>query len=349
MSSTAAFPDPPKPLPQVPGPKLAPFTPTAHADIEFIRQLGDPKNNLEGHVWEVKINGMAPNFALKMVRTRTFFPRVVSCVLIIDLDQFRFCSYAYLQETNGLLLPLARPGLYMDYMSHFNRECRVYGRLKDENREDLAIRAHGYLFLTPEQEAEVIERCSYVDSPAAAPGAPLNGDNSWGRYEEHRDMPVQAIVKQLATGSMGFGPALPKDLWRDLKDLHRLGILVRDLKIGNYIDGKLVDFGHSWTMPCPSLAAIHPRRFTSEREGEVLNLEVAVVEWDMAGEWGESEVEIPQELQDCASGEGQSKEDGTDRFGNNPTSYDWRKWEEDLEATDAFHKHELFGPPEETT
>lgn len=70
MSSIAALPGPTKSLPQVPGPKLAPFTPTAYANIDFIRELGDPENNLEGHVWEVKINGMAPNLALKMVRTK---------------------------------------------------------------------------------------------------------------------------------------------------------------------------------------------------------------------------------------------------------------------------------------
>jgi hypothetical protein len=70
MPSTTAFPGPPKPLPQVPGPKLAPFTPTSHAEIVFDEQLGDPENNLEGYVWKVKINGMAPYssyFALKMV------------------------------------------------------------------------------------------------------------------------------------------------------------------------------------------------------------------------------------------------------------------------------------------
>jgi hypothetical protein len=71
MSSTTAptttCPGPPKPLPQVPCPKLAPFTPTAYAEIVFDEQLGDPENNLEGYVWKVKINGKAPYFALKMV------------------------------------------------------------------------------------------------------------------------------------------------------------------------------------------------------------------------------------------------------------------------------------------
>jgi hypothetical protein len=53
----------PKPLPQVPGPKLAPFTRTAHASIQFIKELGEP--GADGHVWEVRIRGQP--YALKMV------------------------------------------------------------------------------------------------------------------------------------------------------------------------------------------------------------------------------------------------------------------------------------------
>lgn len=54
------------PLPQVPGPKLAPFTPTASAEIEFIEELSLGKNK-DSHVWEVEIDGKP--FALKMVRS----------------------------------------------------------------------------------------------------------------------------------------------------------------------------------------------------------------------------------------------------------------------------------------
>ena len=67
MAPLAAFPDPPAPLPQAPGPKLAPFTPTARARIEFIEQLGDPEVNQDGHVWKVRINGGRRFYALKMV------------------------------------------------------------------------------------------------------------------------------------------------------------------------------------------------------------------------------------------------------------------------------------------
>ncbi len=62
----ARLPSPPTPLPCVPGPKLAPFTPTAYADgIEFVKFLGY-ETDKDSLVWEVNINGAGP-FALKMV------------------------------------------------------------------------------------------------------------------------------------------------------------------------------------------------------------------------------------------------------------------------------------------
>ncbi len=59
------LPSPPVPLPRVPGPRLAPFTPSAQADIEFIEFLGR-QNDKDSLVWKVTINGAGP-FALKVV------------------------------------------------------------------------------------------------------------------------------------------------------------------------------------------------------------------------------------------------------------------------------------------
>ena len=61
----ARLPSPPAPLPRVPGPRLAPFTPSAQADIEFIEFLGR-ENDKDSLVWKVTINGAGP-FALKVV------------------------------------------------------------------------------------------------------------------------------------------------------------------------------------------------------------------------------------------------------------------------------------------
>ena len=62
----APLPSPPVPLPRVPGPKLAPFTPNARANIEFLEFLGQ-ENDVDSQAWKVKINGTGL-FALKAVR-----------------------------------------------------------------------------------------------------------------------------------------------------------------------------------------------------------------------------------------------------------------------------------------
>jgi hypothetical protein len=67
MESTAPCPGPAKALPCLTGPKLSPFTPTAYADIEFISEIGNPSQDMDSFVWKVRINGMPPYYALKMV------------------------------------------------------------------------------------------------------------------------------------------------------------------------------------------------------------------------------------------------------------------------------------------
>lgn len=55
-------------VPRLPGPKLSPFTPTGYADIEFIKELGKPAEDMDSFVWKVRIDGMPSCYALKMVR-----------------------------------------------------------------------------------------------------------------------------------------------------------------------------------------------------------------------------------------------------------------------------------------
>jgi hypothetical protein len=207
--------------------------------------------------------------------------------------------------------PLASPRFYIDYLDPFNSECRAYGRLQDEDRQDLAVKAYGYLLLTPQQEAEIAERARGIYYPYPAdPDAHLDGTNPWNRWEEHRGVPVRAIVKEFVTTQEPFSSAQVPDLWKDLEDLHGLGILVRDIGVGNYTDGKLIDFSQSWTMPHPCLEYISPRWLREERQTDPLSLDGAIVDWGIEKGWNWDEVDRPQELQDCASGEGEN-----DRYG----------------------------------
>ncbi|KAK4097698.1 hypothetical protein N658DRAFT_518423 [Parathielavia hyrcaniae] len=181
----APLPNPPVPLPRVPGPKLAPFNPDARADIEFVEFVGR-ENNLDSQVWRVKINGAA-------------------------LHQSYFCHSETLRTGQGgdLARPLATSQLY----------CRANGRLEEEKREDLAVKAYGYLLLTPQQE-------------------------------------IYLARKELVSGKAP-NPHEAQHMWSDLDNLHLLGIFVGDTHGGNCVGGKLVDFSRSWTMYHP--ASVHIR------------------------------------------------------------------------------------------
>jgi hypothetical protein len=52
------------PLPRVPGPRLGPFTPTGHADLNFLERLSN-SDAKDGYVWKVEIRGRV--YALKVV------------------------------------------------------------------------------------------------------------------------------------------------------------------------------------------------------------------------------------------------------------------------------------------
>lgn len=232
---------------------------------------------------------------------------------------------------------LASYQLYFDYYDAFNCECRAYGRLKQENREDLAVRAHGYLLLTPQQEAEVTQLTGGVPY-SATDKSRLNGANHWGRLEEHRYLPIRAIVKDIASNHEPFAPTQLPKMWEDLETLHKLGILVRDINVFNYLEGKLVNFSRAWTTPHPWCLALHPDDVRRMRVADPRDLRKAIVELGMEKRWDWDKVIIPDELTKCASGLGKIN----DRYGVDPRLYNWRKWEKNPAAVDTFFKQELF-------
>jgi hypothetical protein len=235
----------------------------------------------------------------------------------------------------GLLRNLASAQLYNDFFDPFSCECRAYGRLKQEGREELAIQAHGYLLLSPQQEAEVDRRATGTKRPPADYKKELDGDNPWGRYEEHRHLPVRAIVKDLASPQDPFTRDQVPRIWRDLEDLHRLGILVRDINVFNYIGGKIIDFSRAWTTPHPFPSAMHPYHVQKALQGDPLDLNTAFIEWGTERDWNWDI--IPGTLLECASGKGRNGP-----YGINPSRYHWQKWEKDPAAVEVFMAQEIF-------
>jgi hypothetical protein len=192
----------------------------------------------------------------------------------------------------------ASPLSYLDYFDPFNNECRAYGRLSGESRQDVAVRAHGYLFLIPEQEAFIAKNASSPrthsdsdsefewtseDDAQAQNNDGLNGPGRWHRFDVHRGVPVRAIVKDFATAPEAFTPDEVGDMWRDLEDLHKLGILVCDIRVSNCLGGKLIDFSRAWTVTHPSLEYISPYELGARPCYGVI-LRVCRI-WLLTGEW----------------------------------------------------------------
>jgi len=257
--------------------------------------------------------------------------------------QFDFCSLSYLKSVSArdLTQPLSSSRAYVDYYDPFSCECRAYGRLAQEGRQDLAVSAYGYLLLTPQQEAEVtpmITGSLKYEPDDEEPLGTLKGEKPWGRCEEHRGQSVRAIVKEFAKDisleeAFLTGRVSASTMWRDLEDLHALGILVRDIHFGNYIGGKLVDFSRAWTMYHPGLVRIHRRDLAHERMLDTHRLLVMLQDWWVVTP-AVKELDIPESMVYC--------DEGGNDYGTDPRAYDWLRWEEDGEAAAAYVQGELF-------
>ena len=173
-----------------------------------------------------------------------------------------------LPEDDPLRRPPPTPQDYIDYLDPFNCECRAYGRLKQEEREDLAIRAHGYILLSKDQERRVTESITgdFVDWEKHP--EPLDCDGLFSRWEAHRHERLRAIVKDYDTSSTVWVPSQVPQIYNDLEELHKLGILVRDLHPGNYLGGKLIDFSMAWTMYHICIDRVHPAQVKRVRLAE---------------------------------------------------------------------------------
>jgi hypothetical protein len=217
--------------------------------------------------------------------------------------------------------PLPTPQDYIDYLDPFNCECRAYGRLKQEKREDLAIRAHGYILLSKDQERRVTEAMTgdFVDWEKYP--EPLDADGLFWRWEAHRHEPLRAIVKDYDTSSTYYVPSQVPQMYDDLEELHKLGILVRDFHPGNYLGGKLIDFSMAWTMYHICVDRATPSEVKGTRLAESERFERMVYELAYREDWEEDDIKLPEALLRWHT---EKDED----LGYDIRLYNWQKWEE---------------------
>ncbi|KAG8165983.1 hypothetical protein KVR01_004535 [Diaporthe batatas] len=318
MTTSTAFTDLttslPFPLPRIKGPKLEPFRGTADVELEFIRYIGN-EDDLDSKVWKVKVDDKY--YALKV---------------------FPFQYWVGLKKTSGRWIiapeyddegrPPLTPQDYLDYLDPFHNECRVYGRLKQENHEDIAVRAHGYVLLTPEQEKFVTEACGpeYIDPKTAEE---LDGQALWFRRESNRHDRLRAILKDFVPEETpDFDKSQISQMYEDMETLHSLGILIRDINPKNYLGGKLIDFSRSWTMYHPCLDRTSWKGLCKLRIAEVRSFVDMVFNWAVHHE---TKITVPEKLLEWGG--------DLEGCGINPYDYDWRKWEEEEEEEAICDEH----------
>lgn len=119
----------------------------------------------------------------------------------------------------------------------FGRECRVFARLKEIDKEHLAARCYGYLVFDAAMERRLAHDFGLDD---------------WGRdakaHPEWENRPLHAIVKEFLP-DVEFTPKDVRSMISTVKELHRAGIVVDDIKYDAYVGTKLVDFSFAITMP----------------------------------------------------------------------------------------------------
>lgn len=161
---------------------------------------------------------------------------------------------------------------YIYHLQPFYRECRAFGRLKEVEREHLAVKAHGYAILDMKAKdfaKQIRDTIWGMDTS----GIIWNDDNDpVGNHfllapEERKWEPRMCIVKDwiedpwiifprsagvkkrdpvavMTNESMHFYRML-----EDITDFHECGIVLGDTQQSHYIDSILVDLGGTTIVP----------------------------------------------------------------------------------------------------
>ncbi|KAI8725507.1 hypothetical protein NCS52_00122000 [Fusarium sp. LHS14.1] len=226
------------PLPLGDGPKLQPFSYNLLSnDVEFLEILGH--NGIHGVIVKTRIRS-------------------------------RLCAIKFFTETENSepeqsaswypKIPREKATEFESHFIPFYQECCAFGRLKQVNCEHLAVKVYGYVSLKVDQALERKMRNALLKLPRLSTARPPTAKSllitsseikgiakDWvepAKYWRETDIPSHRIDSILTASHF------PRML-EDLHEIHRCGIVIRDMSISQYVNGVLVDFSMAWTMPHP--------------------------------------------------------------------------------------------------
>lgn len=156
----------------------------------------------------------------------------------------------------------------------FYAECRAYGGIqlaiqKKKMTPGVAIKCYGFIFLSDADEQALYGEA--VDFERDTVDLRYQKDDGGG-YR------VRAIVKQLGSPSHGVTTKRLGEIIRGIRALNRNKIYNRDIHLSNYLDGKIVDFGSSWTEPHLLLNALSSYHASVQKLADLVRFDEMVEE-----------------------------------------------------------------------
>ncbi|KAI1127817.1 kinetochore Sim4 complex subunit FTA2-domain-containing protein [Nemania abortiva] len=212
-------------LPPCHGPKLHAFK-DQDVPIKWKGTLGNPSDRgseCQSYVFKVEIQSQT--YALKVFK---FFP---PC------------------DASSLIGPIRGESVKEEDMAFhtdpFYAECRAYGCIKEayktrQPKTPYVADCYGFLALTEIDRNYLIEQgidlCQGIEP-----------DDPYRVIAERS--PVRALVKEYVEGDSSLDQQVAEKIRRGILFMNKIGILIRDVRLDNYVGGVLVDLGSSWTEP----------------------------------------------------------------------------------------------------
>ncbi|KAG7408256.1 hypothetical protein Forpe1208_v012343 [Fusarium oxysporum f. sp. rapae] len=138
------------------------------------------------------------------------------------------------------------------YTDPFYAECRAYGRIKEATKEkilkpEVAVLCHGFFFLKPQDQKALEDRG--IDLGLGSVDLDYQKSTIGG-------LRARAIVKDLASSNSGITSTSIRKILSNVVSMNKAGIYNMDIRNDNFRDGRVVDFGSSWTEPHVLLDAL---------------------------------------------------------------------------------------------
>ncbi|KAF4945631.1 hypothetical protein FSARC_14400 [Fusarium sarcochroum] len=211
-------------LPPCEGPKLNVFE-HHKSPIQWLERLDEDEDvtSSQGYVFRALIRGR--EYAIKIFK---FFD---------PMSTEHFWGPALGEDTS-----LDTAAYYTD---PFYAECRAYGRIREAKKKkdpkaDIAVPCHGFFFLRPKDQ-EALEN---LDIDLGLDDVDLDYQRS-----TIGGLRARAIVKDVASSDSGVSSKTIRKILIKVISMNKAGIYNMDIRIDNFRDEKLVDFGSSWTEP----------------------------------------------------------------------------------------------------